>query len=590
MIKILILFVIVLAVIVFLKFPVKPHNIEHNINEKKSYDLLYQHIPTLQLTSNISESNAVYISDTITFAEPDPIPDPRPHKTNFRCSSRTRVSAFEPNILPATYTDTTFIHPRVCTHTPEIKHEFPNWPVVSEKNCAKFLVGISPLQGLGHRGTAMHYAMDLALEFRMQFVIDEETLTNHGAHGAYPNVPSLMGLTSFITKSQLISHYGSKLTQYAVSTRDDFLDLYYTTLKNTCNYYVLVSVGEGSSCKTYLGKFYWCVLQSDGFADRVLKFMINPRKPEKIPLKKPSHVTVAWHVRCGDFTIELPDEFFARVYNLIQGSNATLVHKVFVQNCASQKIEKIIAIVSNAQAVITNHANQALQELSEADLLIYTGSSFPMVAHFSACNRQLIFQTTPKEGIDSQASILVKNGIRIEKNGLLYPEQTFWYEENKMASTVQQLIRELALYTNKSDSHMLKNFFSIKVLVVTLSENATDETVITCLKNAELLARFIPSWTIRIHYNISHNLPYCRLRAIENIAMIEMSESMIEPSQWQYTIFSEQLKDLKVVLFVDEIKLLQLSEIRELVQWGSPCQHKQLVYSNFSKTHGVVFF
>ena len=76
----------------------------------------------------------------------------------------------------------------------------------------------------------------------------------------------------------------------------------------------------------------------------------------------------------------------------------------------------------------------------------------------------------------------------------------------------------------------LQALLSSKVLAGAIGAGASGE-VDVWLRNAALAEEYLPGWAVRIYYNSSLPLRFCKLRARHNVELVDMSSSA-HPARW----------------------------------------------------------
>ena len=465
--------------------------------------------------------------------------------------------------------------------------------------CPRYIVASHGDNGLGHRHGVVIFTLNLAIEFGFMFVLDN-ALIHSGPHGAYPEFRELLSLDSLPYDSEL-NH--SRLQYYRVQSRDQFVQNYFSTFRHMCNVIVYASIGHENACHNHFGKS-WCFEAWPGAFERARVHLL-PRYP---PLNATSlglfeaadrrrALTVAWHVRCGDVTLHRDADFFRNLRALIRSSGLDFQDYIFWQRCDS-KFHFLLDLLPSANIIDTDTAT-ALKHMKGADVLVHTGSSFPVSAAVAAPKPQLFFQSNPKENNDgAQRTYSIKVAVNVADDGSLEQSQPFafvgsegllsgvnWTQRH--APHVLRILQALQLHklariqgpSESRDSSMtvdqrtalalFQHVSEFRVLSGALSGQDPAELDLWA-HNAALAQQLLPTWTVVVYYNgsLAHNL--CRLREQPNVQLVEMSGTALPPHRWQHLPLFYSVT--KAVVFLGQPAVALTPCFAEAVaEWANGC-------------------
>ena len=466
--------------------------------------------------------------------------------------------------------------------------------------CPRYIVASYNKEGVGHRHGAVIFTLNLAIEFGFTLVLDKHLMLG-GAHGRYPEFREMLSLHGVKYDYELNR---SRLQAYRVTSREQFVQTYFSKLRQTCNIIVYANLGSGGSCHTFSYQT-WCFLTWPGAYERA-RANLSPRYPPLDPAtlvlfeaaERRNALTVAWHLRCGDVTLSRDADFFRNLRALISSSGFDFQDYIFWKHCDS-KFRFILDALPSA-IIIDTHEPIAMNHMKGADVLVHTGSSFAVSAAIAAPNPQLFFQSRPKEKKDSaRKTYSVKNAVNIANDGSLEAAQPFafagseglggsinWTE--RYAPHVHRILQALHLkklarmsrrsgpsrnrrlnLDEKAAVALLRHVYDYKVLSGALSGPDPAELDLWT-HNAALAQQLLPTWTVVIYYNgsLAHNL--CRLRERSNVQLVEMSGAAFSPESWQYLPLFDNVSQAVVFLGQPAIALTPCFA-EAITEWANGC-------------------
>lgn len=265
----------------------------------------------------------------------------------------------------------------------------------SQRNdCQRFATVQISRQGLGHRLGEVIFGILFAFEAHAEFVLSKEAFGVSGRHGEYTWVQSFLDFDSLRSTSTIKRAKHLKVVR--LNSWDDLVlydrecHVFLITGYKSCT--ELVSpfrrnvncfehkMGAYNMAKSYLRR----LLKENGLSTTVASHFTNESK-----------ISVAWHVRVGDFTLFRSVEFYRKVHLLIQDLFGSRYQNYFLSEGHCKQVERLLPF--KAMSLCNMSGPDTFRHFLSANVFITSGSSFAAIAALLRTNH-IVFQTLPKEG------------------------------------------------------------------------------------------------------------------------------------------------------------------------------------------------
>eukprot|EP00730_Choanoeca_flexa_P004665 TRINITY_DN11765_c0_g3_i1.p1 TRINITY_DN11765_c0_g3~~TRINITY_DN11765_c0_g3_i1.p1 ORF type:complete len:377 (+),score=4.67 TRINITY_DN11765_c0_g3_i1:91-1221(+) len=271
-------------------------------------------------------------------------------------------------------------------------------PLAPRTSCIRYIQTYATQHaGLGHRIMGVILALNIAVTMQAALVIDDSVWSSGGLHGSYQAMRAVCNMDRFLSTSNVSN---------AISFRTvlSFNDA--VSHMRGCNVAVAVP-SDSHFCQLPDGKMGYC----SGVKGLMYARAQEHLGPETCTCQQRARSTssesnvyemsVVWHFRQGDITINLPPDALEQVTRDLTAAAQRATETVMLKHTIiSETTVSIPGLPSNAQYLTVEIAD-AFREMQKADILIATGSSLPLAAAVTRCMQAPAILFPPKEGADS---------------------------------------------------------------------------------------------------------------------------------------------------------------------------------------------
>lgn len=305
------------------------------------------------------------------------------------------------------------LHTEVFSKRGARQHELLSMsaPFVTDPLCPKFVVTrFANDRGFGHNMGALIFAAKMAKDINAAVVLPD------GLYLSNPYVRQFFGCCSFLSYSELQLQQLS-LTQWEAESRAAFYSKFINSHSNsTCNVAVTMYAATGHFCEGN-----WCFQQWPGVYNEMRPVFQQLHRNDQARMmfanyftghaSNATHRNVVWHIRIGDIKLHADDaHFFSNIYSSLgrvsQEVGAVLTH-FFVCGNKSQPTTAsseppvgygfLKKVAPGAIFVSSNKDDVDMYHFVKADILVGSGSSFPMIAAMFAPSNAIYLEPPPKE-------------------------------------------------------------------------------------------------------------------------------------------------------------------------------------------------
>jgi len=278
----------------------------------------------------------------------------------------------------------------------------------------------SSKMGMGHRFGEVVLGMMLAQMTNSTFVYDSKTWNVRGAHGGYEWFPEFLPLEeTAVTLTDLQTSNFSLL-----EVDDDFLNLLSRSkgeFKDSCNIIFITSWPKcDGSCfqSSHTGSYNaakWRLREVHS------RSTFEPSNKIFKNLTSQGILSVAWHLRGGDIVLHSSEDFYKNLASELMSVLFDFSYHIFF---FGEYIEKFDFIPHFCETVFPNHCTyhhnvsnaDTFFHFVVADILVTSGSSFPIAASVFRSSLQPTFSVMPKE--NSRNFYIMSEDIPIDATGL----------------------------------------------------------------------------------------------------------------------------------------------------------------------------
>jgi hypothetical protein len=543
-----------------------------------------------EMTSQQSQACSCRNAQVLWPQENKTIPDWR----LFSCmpSSNLKVSSYSiaqdnnTRHCPLTLSGTAYRRP----YSDRADHD-PEDPALHSK-CTRYIIADHASNGLGHRLGAVAMTANLANEFGFRLALGKGLWVAKVFHGNYSQFRIMLGLTQIPSQDELSFPPGANISRDIVRSREEFLGRYLDRYRFQCHLVVTALLGLRNSCRQLGGRSHYCFSAWPGafsrarlFFQRAIRYTM-PQSANETPhfreARNSRELVVAWHLRCGDIVLGASTNFFVNIRNKIAAAGVPSRDFLVRSNCSN--FDYVQNILPSA-VVVSGGVEEAMRHMSSADVLVHTGSSMAAAAGIVAASPQLYIHVAPKEGKGEPKETYAMAGLAVDGIGQEEDNQPFRYLASSAPSPgvrdaimiqwqVARYVRAIHAYRYPGDgaggpwaaeeARELDDLLGYKVLSGVL-EGWTADEVQAWEQTAAMVKHFLPGWFVRIHYDSMHNGSLCRLRALSNVELVDMTASRLPLEWWPFSPALEG--EAAIALFVSTGARLTVCRLERIAAW-----------------------
>lgn len=244
--------------------------------------------------------------------------------------------------------------------------------------CRRFATITFASSGFGHKFGDLVLGHNFAFENDAIYVLPDRNFDIAGRHGAYAWANRLLGLHAIQLASEVSRIYNLTTVKlrnfHQPSEFNDRCGILLVATDNSCHDLQSLHIHETDFCFNNKVGAYQAAKST------LRRYFRNSTHRPELQYYSPLHVSVAWHVRDGDLTLNANKRYFDNVFSLIRSLLQSTRHDIFI--FSEKKLTAPFDFLKNERVsfVYDISPQETFCRLVSAQILITSGSSFSAAA------------------------------------------------------------------------------------------------------------------------------------------------------------------------------------------------------------------